>query len=282
MKKYNKELFYDEYLNNAIERLKDAYNFSQHLGLGKLYVGFSGGKDSVAMYGVAKLAAKELDIDLFDMCEFHYNVTGIDHPEVVYLMKDKYKFVIRDRAKQTMWQIMIDKKFYPTRLMRFCCVELKEHGGEGRFCAMGIRWAESSARSKRSEFESIGKTKKDGVMLNSDNTEDRKTMEHCIPKRKYVCNPIIDWSDDMVWQFIDKQELPYCKLYDEGWDRLGCIGCPNAKKSEKERMWKEYPKFKAQYIRTFDKIIAIRKEQDMKCTWKDGTDMFNQWQESNK
>lgn len=47
-------------------------------------------------------------------------------------------------------------------------------------------------------------------------------------------------------------------------------------------MWKEYPKFKAQYIRTFDKIIAIRKEQNMKCTWKDGTDMFNQWQESNK
>lgn len=279
MRKYSREMFYEEYLENAIERVIQAYNFSKHLGLGKLYVGFSGGKDSVAMYGVCKLASERLCCNVLDICEFHYNVTGIDHPEVVYLMKEKYPFVIRDMYEKSMWQIMIDKKFYPTRLMRFCCVELKERGGLGRFCLMGVRWAESSARSKRGAIESIGATKKDGVILNSDNTEDRKVLEHCVPKRKYVSNPIIDWSDDMVWQFIEEQKLDYCSLYDKGWKRLGCIGCPNARKSEKERMWEEYPKFKEQYIRTFDKIIKIRKEQGMNCSWVDGEDMFNQWQE---
>jgi phosphoadenosine phosphosulfate reductase len=273
------ELFYDELLEKAIKRIIEAYRFSQHLGLGKLYVGFSGGKDSVCTYGVTRLAAKELGMEVLDMCDFHYNVTGIDHPELVYFIRKEFPFVKRDLYKKSMWQLMLERKFYPTRLMRFCCKELKEHGGEGRFCVMGVRWAESPARSKRSEFESIGKTKKDGVMLNSDNSEDRKTMEHCIPKNKYVCNPIIDWSDDMVWEFIQRESLPYCSLYDKGWTRLGCIGCPMAKKSEKERMWEEYPKFKEQYIRTFDKIIKIRKEKGMSCSWKNGQEMFEQWQE---
>lgn len=279
---YKKVIDYDVYISNAIKRIIDAYQFSKHLGLGKLYVGFSGGKDSVCLYGVCKLASDELNIDLFEMCEFHYNVTGIDHPEVIYLMNREFPFIIRDMYEKSMWQIMRDNKMFPTRRMRFCCKELKERGGLGRFCVMGIRWAESSARSKRGEFESIGDTKADGVMLNSDNTEDRKTLEHCIPKRKYVCNPIIDWSTDMVWQFIDKQNLPYCKLYDDGWDRLGCIGCPNASKSEKIRMWKEYPKFEKKYIKTCGEIIEIRKSLDMKCTWKTGKEMFDFWQEKNK
>lgn len=36
----------DEEKDKAVERVKTAYDFSQRLGLGKLYVCFSGGKDS--------------------------------------------------------------------------------------------------------------------------------------------------------------------------------------------------------------------------------------------
>lgn len=277
-KRYISDFFYEENVEKSVNRAIESYNFSQHLGLGKLWVGFSGGKDSVCVYGVCKLAAQKLNMDVLDMCEFHYNVTGIDHPDLVYFMKREFPFVIRDMYTKSIWQLMEEKMFYPTRLMRFCCAELKEKGGNGRYCLMGVRRAESRNRASRGEYESIGKTRAEGKVFDIDNTEDRREMEHCIPKNKYICNPIIDWSDDMVWEFIDKENLPYCKLYDEGWKRLGCLFCPMATKAEKERMMKEYPKFKAQFVREFDKIIILRKEKGLKCTWKDGEDMFKQWQ----
>ena len=36
-------------------------------------------------------------------------------------------------------------------------------------------------------------------------------------------NPIIDWSYEQVWNFILDFNVPYCKLYDEGFSSLGNI-----------------------------------------------------------
>lgn len=123
-----------------------AYNFSQSLGLGKLWVCFSGSKDSICLYGVAKKAAEKMGISVLDFTELHYNVTGIDPPELVQFIKTKFPFVHRDLYKESMWQLIERKKMPPTRLVRYCCAELKEKGGEGRFCATGVRWAESTHR----------------------------------------------------------------------------------------------------------------------------------------
>ena len=204
-------------INRAVERVIDAYNFSQSLGLGKLWVCFSGGKDSVCLYGVVKKAAEKMGIPVLDFAELHYNVTGIDPPELVQFIKAEFPFVHRDLYKESMWQLIVRKQMPPTRLVRYCCAELKEKGGEGRFCATGVRWAESTQRKSRGEFEDIGKTKAEGKILFNDNDDDRRQMEHCIPKRKYVVNPIIDWTDEDVWQFIREENLPYCKLYDQGY-----------------------------------------------------------------
>ena len=70
----------EDCVNTAVERVIEAYNFSMNLGLGKLYVAFSGGKDSVAVYGVCKKASEKLGVNLLDMCEFHYAITGVDPP----------------------------------------------------------------------------------------------------------------------------------------------------------------------------------------------------------
>ena len=54
------KLFDDDYelmKDKAVERVLSAYQFSQSLGMGKLYVAFSGGKDSVSVYGVCCIAA---------------------------------------------------------------------------------------------------------------------------------------------------------------------------------------------------------------------------------
>lgn len=264
--------------NISVERVISAYRFSQNLGMGKLYVAFSGGKDSVAVYGICKLAAGRLGMDVLDMCDFYYHITNVDPPELVMFIKREFPFVVRDLPKKTMWQLIIQKKIAPTRIVRYCCSELKERGGKGRFCVTGVRWAESTRRrATRGIFEDVGHTKAEGRILFEDNDEDRRELEHCIPKQKYICNPIVDWSEENVWRFIKEQKLPYCSLYDEGFHRLGCIGCPMASKKEKLRSFERWPKYRDQYIRTFDKMIAARKEAGLPTEWKTAEEVMQWW-----
>lgn len=262
----------------SVERVISAYRFSQNLGMGKLYVAFSGGKDSVAVYGVCKLAAERLGMSVLDMCDFYYHITNVDPPELVMFIKKEFPFVVRDLPKKTMWQLIMQKKIAPTRIVRYCCSELKERGGKGRFCVTGVRWAESTRRrATRGIFEDVGRTKAEGRILFENNDEDRRELEHCIPKQKYICNPIVDWSEETVWRFIREQGLPYCSLYDEGFRRLGCIGCPMASKKEKLRSFKRWPKYRDQYIRTFDKMIVARKEAGLPTEWKTGEEVMQWW-----
>ncbi len=59
-----------------------------------------------------------------------------------------------------------------------------------------------------------------------------------------VINPIFMWSADDVWWFIVFNGVPYCRLYDEGFERLGCIGCPCAG-NKRLIEFKRWPKFAA-------------------------------------
>lgn len=78
---------------------------------------------------------------------------------------------------------------------------------------------------------------------------------HCQTYYKKVLNPIVDWTTDEVWEFIKEYNVRYCCLYDEGWERLGCIGCPMATVAERKREFERYPKYKENYIRAFDKML---------------------------
>ena len=41
-------------------------------------------------------------------------------------------------------------------------------------------------------------------------------------------NPIADWSSDMVWDYIKKNNIPYNKLHDMGYPSIGCEPCTRA------------------------------------------------------
>ena len=156
------------------------------------YLAFSGGKDSQALYHVAVEAGVKFDA--------HYNFTGIDPPEVVKFIRSNYPDVAFDMYKNSIWKLMIKKLGPPTRIIRFCCAELKEHGGEGRICLTGVRNAESVKRKGRRPFEIVTKQYKNKMLFN-DNDDDRKLFENCTVKGKRVINPIIDWEDADVWNF---------------------------------------------------------------------------------
>lgn len=65
--------------------------------------------------------------------------------------------------------------------------------------------------------------------MNDDNDENRRLAEFCYRTQKMLLNPIVDWTDEEVWEFLNEVvHAPHCCLYDEGYTRIGCIGCPMA------------------------------------------------------
>lgn len=114
-------------------------------------------------------------------------------------------------------------------------------------------------------------------MLTNDNLESRKMVEQCYKRHKTTVNPIIEWSDKDVWEFIRTEQIPYCELYNEGWQRLGCIGCPMAGTKGREKEFLRWPKYKHHYLVAFEKMIKQCEEKGKNCVWQTAADVFNWW-----
>lgn len=222
----------------AIERLK------AHEPEEGYYLAFSGGKDSIVIHRLAEIAGVRFDA--------HYAITTVDPPELVHFIRRQYPSVERRRPVMSMWELMVKYGFPPIRRTRYCCRELKETGGHGRVVVTGVRWAESVRRAKRQMTEACYR---DGT----------RTFLH----------PVIDWTTDDVWEFIRQQGLSYCSLYDEGFKRLGCVLCPMSAHSERDI--ERWPKIAAQYVRTFDRIVELRRSVGKRCTFENGQELFNWW-----
>jgi len=95
----------------------------------------------------------------------------------------------------------------------------------------------------------------------------------------WFLNPIIGWASDEVWQYIRENGIPYCKLYDNGWKRIGCLFCPNATLKEKKMHSVFYPKYEQAFRRSFNALHMDRTFRGMGSVsrWKDGDDMFDWW-----
>jgi len=211
------------------QKIKTAIDLIQHyepmaleLSEEGYYVAFSGGKDSIVMERLFKMAGVKY-------ASWYNNVT-IDPPELVQFIKRKYPEVRWNNPEMHLIHKMADKSCGPpTRLARWCCEIYKEQGGKESFKGIGVR-AEESHRRKGAWREV---------------TIDRKSH------RPILC-PIIHWTDRDVWEFIKQQNMPYCSLYDEGFTRLGCVGCPMGGPKGQARDFARWPKYEKLWRRGFD------------------------------
>lgn len=115
------------------------------------------------------------------------------------------------------------------------------------------------------------------MVLNYDDSASRRAVEQCFRTSKVIVNPIIDWTDGDVWEYLNEVErVPHCELYDKGYKRLGCIGCPMSTKAAAEL--EAYPKYKANYIRAFDRMVEMRIKDGMKTdVFVDGESVMDWW-----
>lgn len=271
----------------AMERLRLASDMSLRLYHRPLLLTDSGGKDSAVICKLAENAGIPFEI-------VHSHTTA-DAPETVYHVRTRAKeyelkgvsytihYPTYKGEPTSMWKLIPIKLMPPTRLARYCCAVLKETTGRNRFMATGVRWAESTARkNNRSSLEIIHTDRKKSMLLNNDNDEDRRLFETCTLKGKRVCNPIIDWQESDVWDFLADQHVECNPLYCEGWPRVGCVGCPMAGKG-RYREFARWPKFPQMYISAFDRMLAERQRRGkMDGSWRMGTtgvDVFHWWME---
>lgn len=127
-------------------------------------------------------------------------------------------------------------------------------------------------------MEVMNKDPKKRIILTNDNDEKRNLFETCNLKAEMVVNPIIDWSDDDVWEYIESEKLPYNPLYCEGWKRVGCIGCPLAGGKMMQKEFARWPKYQEMYIAAFDRMLQARKDKEKETViWKTGVDVFHWW-----
>lgn len=101
----------------------------------------------------------------------------------------------------------------------------------------------------------------------------------CYRTHKTLVNPIIDWTDEDVWEFIRHYNVPYCELYDCGFKRLGCVACPLGGSASMQRELEFFPQFKKFYIRTFDEMLDARRKagKSINRHWTDGESVLRWW-----
>ena len=224
--------------------------FVDHFGVDGVYISFSGGKDSTVLIHLCR--------QLYPNLVGLYSDTGLEFPEIrdfvqtfnnitivtpkmhhrEMLKKCGYPVVSKEQA-EWIYRIRsgtssgaIQKAFYgmnldgtPTRFKLSeqwkyllnapfnigsgCCKEMKlkpiaEYVKKtGRVPLIGTTASESALRAQK--FLQYGFYNLEG--------------------KKAQCTPMSIWTDGDVWEYIHRFNLPYCKIYDMGYDRTGCVFC---------------------------------------------------------
>lgn len=210
------------------------------------------------------------------------SLTSVDPPEVIRFVKEHYPDVERAKPKRSIFQSAVERKILPTMRVRWCCEEYKESTGAGKVTLIGIRRQESSRRARRNEVE-IDSRKFSGTLEGLEEYREEKNDKMSKPhrgkrskaeqitivnakgertlgcingKESLLISPIIEWTETDVWAFLNTLGVAHCSLYDEGWHRIGCIGCPMSSPKQKQIEEARWPHVKRNWIKA---IKAIRR-----------------------
>ena len=259
MKAKDIELNIEQVLNRASTNLKkkiiysiDLIRKSEKIALrldpeNGFYNTFSGGKDSQVLYHLVKMAGVK--------AKTHMNLTSVDPPEVIRFVKQHYPDVELIKPKMSIYEMAKKKHILPTRRFRWCCAEFKEMSGAGKVTIIGVRKQESARRAKREEISITIKGKRDEQSFDQFSEHEEKMVTCVGGKDKILVSPIIYWKERDVWEFLNANNIPHCKLYDEGNTRIGCLCCPMSNYRQKLRDIRKYPHVRRGWIKAIQWLI---------------------------
>ena len=287
----------DDKIKTAQQTLKLAAEMSEYYYHKPLVVCYSGGKDSDVMLDIAKKCLKPTE---FEVVNSH---TTVDAPETVYHIREVFKkcedegihteilYPYYKGERTTMWKLIVENRNPPTRIARYCCRILKEHTIPNRMMAVGVREDESVNRKDRDSF-TIRTNKDDAeyrslqhtyAMFNMDKHDANEAYEcemitACKNNQDTICNPIYKFTESDIWEYVKTYDIPMNPLYERGYKRVGCIGCPLGSPKNQKKQFADYPKYKQAYIRAFDKMLVARRQGGMNTDlWQTGEDVFRWW-----
>ncbi len=239
-KSYNLPLFEIDTLD-YIE--SESINFIQEnlSEKGEIFVGFSGGKDSI-------VTAKLMELSGVDYKLFH-SFTGIDAPEIVRFIRKNYPDCEIIKGKRRYWTDL-SVNCPPSDKLRWCCNVCKKKPTffyPHYHRVLGIRREESPKRKNVQRIEPFYFHWK---------------KQNKIRYMKY--HPILHWKEWHIWDFIFKYSLEYPDMYNEGFDRIGCVICPyhSEKTGKLHKLYRDrWPYFFTRFEKEICKLYYKRVSQ---------------------
>ena len=285
---------FNEKIDKAKKVICLAAEMSEEYYQKPLIISYSGGKDSDVLLDIAIKTGAPIEV-----VNSH---TTADAPETVYHIRDVFSRLTEMGIKAveyrptykgqpvSMWSLIPQKHYPPTRIARYCCAVLKESSSPHRIAAVGVREDESVSRRGRGEFVTRGKTKKDALNFSLDHAKEVYKEAHeygeafdctLITRMKkndgIVVNPIYDFTELDIWKYAAINHIKLCDLYELGYERVGCIGCPFASPAKRKKEFEDYPAYKKMYIQAFERMLKDMEQKGLPHTWRNGQQVFDFW-----
>ncbi len=188
----------------------------------KPVVSYSGGKDS--------LVALDLACKVFGELEVIFNDTGLELPETLKNVEEIssfYGFKIHYASAGDIFWKSVEVFGPPGKDYRWCCKVAKLTPIAKLTKAVWPNGALNIIGQRA--YESLDRARSPLVWRN-------KWVSHMIST-----TPIQYWGQLACWLYIFKYRLPYNRLYEEGFDRLGCYLCPSSALAEYREIERLYP-----------------------------------------
>ncbi|AGI48269.1 3'-phosphoadenosine 5'-phosphosulfate sulfotransferase (PAPS reductase)/FAD synthetase-related enzyme [Thermoplasmatales archaeon BRNA1] len=176
-------------------------------------VSFSGGKDSLAAYGIASRAVDNIELLFTD--------TGLEFPETLAYVEEfaeKNKLKLHRAEAGSGFRDNVDTFGPPAKDFRWCC----------KVCKLGPI-TDLIAR----DFPKGTITCEGNRSLESFSRADTQlvTRNPFVPNQTNL-NPVRDWCAAEIWGYIWMRGLDYNPLYERDFERIGCYLCASCLASE--------------------------------------------------